>query len=192
MKEKMFTAIEFAFQAHRNHCRKDTQIPYIVHPIQVGRILYELGCSESVVLAGFLHDTVEDTEITLEEIRNQFGGVVAGLVAKCSEPDKSDTWENRKQQTLETLADESNEVLLVALADKLDNIRSLRRSFLSEGEGLWSRFNRPKRKQAWYYHSLVQVFQERLSEEPGRALVQEFCREVESVFPGDDPHWHKT
>jgi hypothetical protein len=73
----------------------------------------------------------------------------------------------------------------VALADKLDNIRSLRRSFLSEGEKLWSRFNRPKQKQAWYYKSLVKIFQSKLMGEPGKSLLEEFCREVESVFPKD-------
>jgi len=99
----IFKAIEFAAKAHAGQYRKGTRVPYLVHPLNVAKILIDSGCSDVVAVAGILHDTVEDTPITLDEIRKHFGQAVAELVAGASEPDKSDTWENRKKHTIEYL-----------------------------------------------------------------------------------------
>ncbi len=180
--QKVFEAIEFAARAHWGQYRKGTMIPYIVHPINVGRILVEFSCPETIIVAGILHDTVEDTPVTLGEIREKFGEHVASFVAKCSEEDKSDTWEKRKLHTIKSLETASFEVLLLSLADKLDNIRSIRRAQDREGNKVWSRFNRPKENQAWYYSSLVDVFSRRMQSSPGEALAEMFRSEVAQVF----------
>ncbi|HEY44163.1 MAG TPA: HD domain-containing protein [Anaerolineae bacterium] len=182
----LFDAIEFAMHAHRGHFRKGTRIPYIVHPLNVGRILLECGCSEVVVIAGILHDTIEDTPVVIEDIRARFGEEVANLVFWASEPDKSDTWENRKRHTLTTLESATEDNLLLALADKLDNIRSICRALEWEGDAVWSRFNRPMDAQAWYYRNLVDVFQRRVTDEPGLSLTKKLQVEVEQVFQGVD------
>jgi (p)ppGpp synthase/HD superfamily hydrolase len=182
----LFDAIEFAMHAHRGHFRKGTRIPYIVHPLNVGRILLEYGCSEVVVIAGILHDTVEDTPIAIEDIRARFGVEVANLVSCVSEPNKSDTWENRKRHTLTSLESATEDVLLLSLADKLDNIRSIRRALEWEGDAVWSRFNRPMDAQTWYYRNLVDVFQQRVTEEPGLSLTKQLQVEVEQVFRGSE------
>ena len=93
-------AIIFAALAHEGQKRKGTDVPYIVHPFEVAQILTKAGASESVICAGLLHDTVEDTEVTLEEIRQKFGGEVAGMVSVMTE-DKSLSWEERKQKAVE-------------------------------------------------------------------------------------------
>jgi (p)ppGpp synthase/HD superfamily hydrolase len=182
----LFDAIEFAVFAHRGHFRKGTGIPYILHPLNVARMLLELGCSEVVVTAGILHDTVEDTHVALEDIRVRFGEEVANLVFQVSEPDKSDIWENRKRHTLRSLESASEGALLIALADKLDNIQSIRRAFEWEGDAVWSRFNRPVNAQAWYYRNLVDVFRRRVTEEPGLSLHKKLEAEVEQMFRGVD------
>jgi (p)ppGpp synthase/HD superfamily hydrolase len=187
MNDILFEAIEFAVQAHRGHFRKGTGIPYIFHPLNVGRRLLELGCSLVVVVAGILHDTLEDTPTALEDIRTGFGEDVANLVSLVSEPDKSDTWENRKKHTLMTLESASEEVLLVAIADKIDNIQSIQRALEREGETVWLRFNRPKEAQAWYYQNLVGVFRQRLTTEPGMSLVEDLQAGVMQVFQGIKP-----
>ncbi len=187
MDDILFEAIEFAVHAHRGHFRKGTRIPYIFHPLNVGRRLLELGCSSVVVVAGILHDTLEDTPTTFEDIRTRFGEDVANLVSFVSEPDKSDTWENRKKHTLMSLESASEEVLLIAVADKLDNIQSIQRALEWEGDAVWSRFNRPKEAQAWYYYNLVDVFQRRLTTESGLSLVEALQAEVTKVFHGIDP-----
>jgi (p)ppGpp synthase/HD superfamily hydrolase len=70
---RIFEAIEFGARAHAGKYRKGTEVPYIVHPLGVMKILVEHGASEDLVVAGILHDTVEDTYVTLEDIRNSFG-----------------------------------------------------------------------------------------------------------------------
>jgi (p)ppGpp synthase/HD superfamily hydrolase len=178
----VFEAIEFAVRAHCGQYRKGTRIPYVMHAIGVGRILIENGCDDWLVAAGILHDTVEDTATSLEDIRRSFGGEVADLIALSSEPDKTATWEDRKRHTLATLESASNDVLLLAMADKLDNIRSIRVALGREGEKVWSRFNRPKADQAWYYRSLADVFKRRAAEDVLFRLLSEFRGQVVGVF----------
>src|ERR1043165_5018773 len=95
--------IEVAAKAHSGQFRKGTDIPYIAHPYAVGMILARAGCAEEMIAAGILHDTVEDTDLTLEYIKETFGERVAAIVEGCSEPDKSATWEERKRHTIEYL-----------------------------------------------------------------------------------------
>jgi (p)ppGpp synthase/HD superfamily hydrolase len=186
MDDFLFDAIEFAVYAHRGHFRKGTMIPYIFHPLNVARMLLESGCSAVVVVAGILHDTLEDTPIELEDIQTRFGEDVANLVSLVSEPDKSDTWENRKKHTLMSLESASKEALLIALADKLDNILSIHRVLERDGDVVWSRFNRPKNAQAWYYLNLIDVFRRRVTEEPGLSLFLKLQAGVDQVFQGVD------
>jgi (p)ppGpp synthase/HD superfamily hydrolase len=187
MDDLIFDAIEFAVHAHRGHFRKGTKIPYIFHPLNVGRMLLESGCITAVVVAGILHDTLEDTPIALEDIQTRFGEDVANLVSLVSEHDKSDTWENRKKHTLLSLESASKEVILIALADKLDNILSIQRALERDGEKVWLRFNRPKTAQAWYYQNLVDVFRRRVIEEPGLSLFLKLQEGVDQVFRGVTP-----
>ena len=179
----IFDAIEYAARAHREHYRKGTNIPYIIHPISVAKILIEYDCAEEIILAGLLHDTVEDTDVRLEDIRRSFGEKVASLVEAASEPDKSDTWENRKRHTLEYLKTSPMEVLLLSCADKLDNIRSIKEDYERFGESVWKRFRRAKDSQEWYYSALADIFVSRAEGEPGTTLFRQFYFEVQQVFP---------
>ncbi len=122
-------ALQVASKAHRKQCRKNTDIPYITHPVAVGMILLKAGYNDELIAAGFLHDTVEDTDITLEDIRREFGTKIAEIVAGCSEPDKSLSWIDRKEHTLEFLKTASEDIRAVACADKLHNIQSIIRDY---------------------------------------------------------------
>jgi (p)ppGpp synthase/HD superfamily hydrolase len=140
-------------------------------------------CPEHVIVAGVLHDTLEDTAVTFDEIRDLFGNEVADLVNAVSEPNKSDyTWENRKAHTLKCLRTAFPEVLIISLADKFDNIKATREDYHKIGDGLWKRFRRPKEKQKWYYEALANVFSERLTDTKAAALVNHFKNEVDLVF----------
>jgi len=178
----IFRAIEYATRVHSGQYRKATKIPYIIHPLAVARILIEHGCSSPIVSAGILHDTLEDTRATMEEIDQLFGKEVAGLVQSVSEPNHSDhTWENRKAYTLRHLKTASPETLLISLADKLDNIRSIVSDYEKMGEMLWKRFNRPKEKQKWFYEALADIFTERLGSD-AEILSRQFRSEVNRAF----------
>jgi (p)ppGpp synthase/HD superfamily hydrolase len=182
MSQKLFQAIEFATKAHSGQFRKHTKIPYIVHPLGVAKILIESGCSEEVVVAGLLHDTVEDTEVTLDQIESEFGKEVARLVEGASEPDKSDSWDNRKKHTIDYLQDAPMDVVLVTFADKLDNMRAIRSDYEKIGDEVFGRFNEPKDKQRWYFESLAEVFSKRIADEPLVTLLRGFKAEIAKVF----------
>ena len=149
-------AIELAAKAHEGQVRKASDIPYISHPYAVGLMLARAGCSDEIVAAGILHDTVEDTDITLEYIREQFGEKVASIVEGCSEPDKSATWEERKEHTLAYLRTAPWEVKVVSCADKLHNARTILAAREEMGDEVWARFKRGRKEQEWYYRALVE------------------------------------
>lgn len=147
-------AIEFAVQKHSGQFRKATTIPYILHPLEVLQILYSMRADTNLMIAGVLHDTVEDTDTTLDEIRELFGVDVAELVASNSE-DKSKSWIERKQHTIDELSNSDERVKMLIMADKLSNIRSISIDYNNIGDKLWERFNAPKEKQAWYYDGIL-------------------------------------
>lgn len=179
----IFKAIEFATKSHSGQYRKGTKIPYITHPLNVARILIDHDCPAPVIMAGILHDTLEDTRVTFDDLQETFGKEIAELVNSVSEPNKSDwIWENRKAHTIKNLKTASQEQLILSLADKLDNIRMMHEDYERIGDKLWKRFNRPKEKQKWYYENLTSVFLERLTDEKCLPLVKCFKTEVKNVF----------
>jgi (p)ppGpp synthase/HD superfamily hydrolase len=180
---RLYDAIELAARAHHHQVRKGTEIPYIVHPLAVAGLLIRAGCREHLVIAALLHDVVEDTPVTIGEIQSHFGREVAELVIALSEPDKNASWEERKTHTIEYLEQKANEdALLVALADKLDNIRAIREGLESDGDSFWGRFNRPQENQKWYYERLEAAFSMKAQREPALTLLSAFKAEMNKVF----------
>ena len=110
-------------------------------------LLQKANCSDEVIAAGILHDTLEDTSTTLEELVEQFGSNIAQLVRSATEQDKSLPWEKRKQHTIESLKDANLEEIQLITADKLHNLKSIQADLVHNGEKLWNRFNRGKREQ---------------------------------------------
>jgi len=178
----IFAAVRFAAEAHSGQFRKGSRVPYLVHPLNVAKILLDHGYPDHLAVAGLLHDTVEDTDVTLEEIQTIFGETVARLVEFATEPEKLWSWEKRKQHTLSILSSGDAPGLLLSIADKLDNIRSIRSDLELYGEEAWERFKRPREKQRWYYESMRRIFDARLVESPGAELAAKFRSEVEVVF----------
>jgi (p)ppGpp synthase/HD superfamily hydrolase len=148
-------ALQAASIAHQNQYRKNTDIPYITHPVAVGMMLMKEGYNAEMIAAGILHDTVEDTEVTLNDIERDFGPIIARIVEGCSEPNKSLPWKERKEHTIEFLRTAPEEIRVVACADKLHNIRSIIQDYEQLGDAVWERFNAGKEHQAWYYTNIV-------------------------------------
>jgi len=174
-------ALIFAARAHAHQKRKSTDVPYIVHPVGVMLVLLE--CSEAdpeLLAAALLHDTVEDTGVTLAQLREKFGARVAEIVEGCSEPDKRDTWENRKQHTVSYLKAAPRAVQLVSAADKLHNLRSLAADHAEVGDALWSRFKRGRTEIAWYYRAVTDSLKEGELQE--HALIRKLDEAVISFF----------
>ena len=188
----VFRAIKFVAEAHQGQYRKGTNIPYISHLMNVMKILCENGCDKEIITAGILHDVVEDTSVTIEQVERLFGKRVATMVTGASEPehmrngkDGKTSWRLRKQHTIEFVAREAMlEQLLVSCADKLDNAEAIIQDFDQIGEKLWERFNAPKSDQQWYYTSLAAAFEQRSTEfgEPLSKLSQKLTNTINEVF----------
>ena len=148
MDELVHRAAECAALAHDGHYRKGTRVPYLSHPCRVALLLTHVGAEGEVIAAGLLHDTVEDTPVTLAEIEERFGARVAAIVRGCSEEDKALPWEERKRHTLAALPHAPAGVRLVSCADKLDNVRSMALDEAREGPALWSRFRRGRERRS--------------------------------------------
>ncbi len=151
-------AIIFATNAHSNQTRKGSNTLYILHPLEAGIIVSQIKYDENLIAAAILHDTVEDTKVSIETIEEKFGKRVAELVEIESE-DKSKTWKERKQHTIEHLKTEKDQdVKIVTLGDKLSNIRAMNRDYLRIGDELWERFNeKNKNEHKWYYEGMVEA-----------------------------------
>lgn len=188
----IFRAIKFAAEAHEGHYRKGTNIPYISHLMNVMKILCENNCSDEVVIAGILHDVVEDTPITIEQVERKFGKTVADMVAGASEPEKTQkdqqwkgSWQERKQHTIDYLGNEANlDKLLVSCADKLDNARAIKQNFMELGDKFWERFNAGKEDQKWYYTGLAEAFEKRAKQygTPLSNMSEAFSKVVNDIF----------
>ena len=180
-------AVIFAVMKHSTYPRKGTEIPYIVHPMEAAAIVAGITDDQGLIAAAVLHDTLEDTETSYGEIERQFGKRVAELVAAESEDKQEDkpamdTWKDRKQATIDELRKAGYEAKLLALADKLSNIRAIQRDYEALGDELWNRFNqKDPREHGWYYGSLAEVF----SGEPELKNTQacrEYADRVKAVF----------
>lgn len=156
MCERILKAIDFATEYHKGQVRKGTTAPYIIHPVETMDILASMGADTDLLIAGLLHDTLEDTEATATEIHQLFGADVAALVLSHSE-DKSKPWEERKTDTIELLKRSSTRAKMLVLADKVSNLRSMYSDYQKVGDKLWERFNAPIEKQAWYYSQIIDV-----------------------------------
>lgn len=173
-------AIAFATQAHEGQFRKGTTRPFIVHPLEVGQIVATMTEDEEIISAAFLHDTIEDCEgVTREMIREEFSERVASLVVQESE-DKTKTWMERKSATIERLKSAPWEVQVIALGDKLSNMRDIDRDYPLNGDALWNRF-RMKDKQmiGWYYKGILNSLQSSMNRMPA---FEEYCKLVRKHF----------
>lgn len=179
---KLHEAIRFAEEKHRGQVRKSTEISYIIHPLEVLQILMGEQCGIELVMAGVLHDVVEDTDCTIEEIRQKFGTRTAFLVEAHTEKKRENgekrPWKVRKTEALEKLKDAEREVRQLVLADSISNLRSMVYDYRNLGEALWDRFNASKEDIAWYYSEQIDILEDFRFDEQVR---NEFW-EINSLF----------
>jgi (p)ppGpp synthase/HD superfamily hydrolase len=170
-------ALVFSASAHRNQARKGTDIPYIIHPVHVAMILLRHDFPEEVILAAVLHDVVEDTDKTVEDIAAHFGENVARLVDAVSERKTHGgqklPWRKRKEAQLERLEHADRDIAALKAADALHNLRSTLADFDRVGHEVWQRFRGSSGDHHWYYASLVKLTQSKLGD---HSLVQELSR----------------
>ena len=178
-------ALNFAIKAHKGQVRKsEPDKPMIFHPINVGQILKEYGFDENVVAAGFLHDVVEDTKYTFDDIKKEFGDDIASLVYGASEPDKSLEWEDRKKHTIESIKGMDIRHKAVICADKISNLEDLYHLFGKSGSYDFSAFKRGFKEQEWYYSSVIESLKE--NEEEIHPMFNRLEETFENTFHSGD------
>lgn len=185
MSKRLDDAIEFATKKHTEQTRKRENTPYILHPLEAAAVAAELTKDEDILIAAVLHDTVEDTDTSIDEVRERFGDRVADLVASETENKREDlppeeTWEIRKKESLEHLKNSTDPaVKILWLADKVSNVRTLYRLYQKEGDALWNHFNmKDIKKQAWYYRTVSEL----LSDLDDTLPYQEYKQIVDYIF----------
>lgn len=178
-------AAVFAAMAHSGTTRKGNRIPYLAHPIETAAIVAEMTADQELIAAAVLHDVVEDTEVTLAEIREYFGERIAFYVGGESEDKRRDlppesTWLIRKQETIRFLKEKADRgAKMLALADKLSNMRSIARDVQVIGDRLWERFHqKEKSMHGWMYRQTAEALLE-LQDYPA---WKEYDRLVRMVF----------
>ena len=177
-------AIIFAVKAHAGTERRGKGFPYIVHPMEAMEIVATMTPDQELLAAAALHDTVEDTDVTVEQLRAEFGSRIASLVADESDEMPTDipesaSWHARKQAAIDRLARASRDAKMVALGDKLSNMRAIARDYAVQGDALWSLFHVKERKDhEWHYRGLA----DSLRELEGTPAFQEFESLINQVF----------
>ena len=182
--ELLDRAIIFAVHAHAGTERRGKGYPYIVHPMEAVEIVATMTADQELLAAAALHDTVEDTDVTVEQLRAEFGERIASLVADESDvmPEgmtEEASWHQRKQAAIDRLSKASYDAKMVALGDKLSNMRAIARDYAEIGDALWSRFHaKDPKDHEWHYRGLADALRE-LSD---TFAYQEFERLINQVF----------
>lgn len=177
-------AIIYAVNAHKGVPRRGRDFPYIVHPLEALTIVATMTSEPELLAAAVLHDVVEDTDFTVEDIRAEFGDRVAELVdAETEKHDQSrsreESWLDRKKAALEDLRRAGRDVKIVALGDKLSNMRAIARDYAAKGEALWNIFHvKDPKEHEWHYRGLA----DSLRELQDTVAFQEFESLINQVF----------
>jgi len=159
-------AIVFALRAHAGTERRAKGFPYIVHPLEAVTIVATMTSDQELLAAAALHDTVEDTDVTIDQIRAEFGDRIASLVAADSDMpvqdmNAEDSWYVRKQAAIDRIAASSHDAKIVAMGDKLSNMRAIARDYVMQGDALWNLFRVNNRKDhEWHYRGLAEALRE--------------------------------
>ena len=169
-------AIRAAAVLHKSQVRKgDMPLPYVTHPVSVAFILHDYTDDENVIIAALLHDTIEDTDYTLEELQQDFGGTVRDIVAVLTEPKhnkngKPTTWRERKDVYLKQLRTAQENALLVAAADKIHNMRTVVETYFDEPEKFRNDFGGSLDERVEQFQDLSNLFNRKLNND----IIHEF------------------
>ena len=162
-------ALVYAACLHAGQTRKGSDTPYIAHLLSVAALVLEFGGSQEQVIAGLLHDAIEDQahgfpDRLRREIQSRFGDEVLRIVEACTDTDEDPkpAWKLRKERYIERLRQEDSSAALVAIADKLHNARTMLADYRVLGDELWSRFNAPRDQQVWYLRSVAESVGDRV------------------------------
>lgn len=157
-------AVRLAAVAHKSQKRKSSGIPYIAHPLSVCLILMKAGFQEeSILAAAVLHDVVEDTELTIEELADLFSADVVQYVKEMTEEKETHkgekrSWRDRKQDHIQVMQQATLGARAIELADKLHNLEAMLFDLQTEDRHeFWGHFGASPEEIVQYYHSMIEA-----------------------------------
>lgn len=165
-------AFDVASEFHKNQRRKVSGAPYIVHLLGAAKYLMYETDDEDIICAGFLHDTLEDTNYREDDLRRDFGVRVHSLVKFCTEPgnnvnttldEQKKSWRERKTRAISKLKTASDDELMVYCADKLSNLLSIKDDLVM-GADVWANFNGSREEVEWYYTEIGRILEPRFKD----------------------------
>ena len=185
---KIRRAIRFSVKTHevyQKQKRKGKDIAYITHPLTVGIILAAAGAHEDVIVAGILHDTIEDSvakkKVTPAMVKERFGARVAKLVVLVTEEDRTASWEERKDEAHARISKFSHDAVLVKSADVISNGTELLDDYGRDGVIVFSRFSAPKEKVMMHHHRVIAALLEQWSKNPLASDLRELDKNLRLV-----------
>jgi (p)ppGpp synthase/HD superfamily hydrolase len=185
--ERFVDALGYATRAHSGQLRGSDDQPYIAHLLRVAGLVIQDRGSEDEAIAALLHDAAEDQGglERLADIRERYGDVVADIVDECTDSygDPKPPWRRRKEDYIRSLDEASGGTLLVSLADKLDNTRSMIRGYRIRGARQWERTGKTPEDVHWYYGTLAELFC-RLRPGPMADELKRTVAELDRVLEG--------
>lgn len=179
-----------AIEAHSGTERRGKGFPYVIHPFEAASIVANITSDPEMLAAAVLHDVVEDTAVTIEQIREAFGNRVAHLVQTDTAPMPEGTpWRAKKQSQMDQIAHSDRDSKIVAMGDKLSNLRAIAADHAAIGDKLWERFHAPEGMKdiEWYYRGLAASLFELSETQP----FQEYVFLLDKTFGSrqfDDVH----
>lgn len=178
MYSKEEEAIHFVFKAFKNQKRIKEDICLAFHSVSVGYMLKHLGCDEKTVLIGFLHDIIEDTKYNYDNILAMFGKDIADGVLKVSENISIFDWKKRKEEFFERLETYEENILIVELADKLQNLLSDYHLFEKNGKESLATLKTTYDNNKWYYLRMKKIFNDKISNN----ILLERYNEITNIY----------
>lgn len=187
--QKIKEAIHVAIRVHeldQKQKRKGKDTPYIIHPLVVGLILARISRDEDVVVAGILHDTIEDSvdtkKVTITTLKKRFGGDVADMVDAITEKNRNVPWVERKKQIVKKVPSLSRKALLIKAADTIANCTELISDFRREGDDTFRRFNVPKEHLIEHYVEIIEAIKKSWPSHPLRSDLDYHLSELRAMF----------
>ncbi|OVE82545.1 hypothetical protein BVY03_00725 [bacterium K02(2017)] len=158
--ERLRKGLAFAAELHRHQDRKGTKIPYLVHLAAVAGIVALLGGNENQILGALFHDSAEDAGglETINKIKNLFNDDVARIALGCSHNLEEQDFYTKKKAYIASLRDKEEDIILVSLADKIQNGASILFNLKSSGEAIWDQFSAGRQGYLWYLNQLKDTF----------------------------------
>ncbi len=169
-------AMILALKAHEGQMRKEAPISYIVHPVRVAILLARYGFPDEVVAGGLVHDVVEDTCFSLDDIKNDLGENIANLIAPVTHDDTL-SWDEKKKAYIESVCAASEYAKAISTADKIANAESLIAAHARDGHVIWRYFNAGRTKKLWFEEAMLAM----LNASWKHPLVDAYSRVVEKM-----------